>query len=70
VDISVKDGSGQSITTLKPQDFEVYENGQRRDVQAMLTPDDPWNVEFMFDTDAWLFSPITPTVSTRGIVIK
>jgi hypothetical protein len=70
VDISVKDGSGQSITTLKPQDFEVYENGQRRDIQVLLTPDDPWNIEFMFDTDAWLFSPTafsgSPALAASG----
>jgi VWFA-related protein len=35
VDVSVTDGRGRAITGLRPEDFEIYENGQKQQIKHL-----------------------------------
>ena len=36
IDVSVTDKSGKIVTDLKPEDFEIYENGKKQDITNFL----------------------------------
>src|SRR5262245_56613207 len=45
----VTDSAGHPVTTLAREDFEIYEDGVRRDIQSFASVESPYSVLMLFD---------------------
>ena len=50
VNVQVMDvASGHVVTTLKKEDFSIYEDGRPQDIRNFSPTDEPYNILVMFD---------------------
>src|SRR6266700_3686603 len=49
VDVTVRDMGGRIINNLRPDAFELYENGVRQDLRHFLPVSTPYHVLLLFD---------------------
>jgi Ca-activated chloride channel homolog len=49
LEVVVSDSAGHPVTTLKREDFEIYEDGVRRDIQSFASVESPYSVLMLFD---------------------
>jgi VWFA-related protein len=49
LDVAVTDAAGKAVLTLKQDDFEIYEDGQRQQIASFTSVDSPYNVLMLFD---------------------
>jgi Ca-activated chloride channel family protein len=49
LDVQVSDVAGRPVTTMKREDFEIYENGQLQEIASFISVDSPYTVLVLFD---------------------
>ena len=49
LDVQVSDAAGRPVTTLKREDFEIYENGKLQELASFSPVDSPYSVLVLFD---------------------
>ncbi len=49
LDVEVSDAAGRPVTTLAQEDFDIYEDGQRRPIQTFGSADRPYSLILLFD---------------------
>jgi VWFA-related protein len=49
VEASVTDANGTPVLTLKQEDFEILEDGERQEIKSFAAVDTPYNVLLLFD---------------------
>src|SRR6476660_4071206 len=49
VDVTVTDGSGKTVSDLKAEDFQVFENGVPQQIHGFAPISAPYNVLLLFD---------------------
>ena len=60
VDVSILDPTGRPLTNLKQEDFQVFEDGQERELKSFSPIETPYNILALFDCtgstrEAWPF---------------
>ena len=49
LDVSVFSASGAPVTNLRQQDFRIYEDGRRQEIQGFASSDTPYNMLLIVD---------------------
>src|SRR4026207_1560771 len=52
LDVEVTDSVGRPVSTLKQEDFQVYENGMLQTIRSFDSVETPYNILLLFDCSA------------------
>jgi VWFA-related protein len=58
VDVAVFDASGIPLTDLNREDFEIYEDGRRQEIQAFASSASPYNILLVIDQSGSMYSQV------------
>jgi VWFA-related protein len=70
VDALLQDASGRLRTDLQQSDFEIYEDGQRRDIKSFSAVAEPRSILYVFDITGFADERSSAIVKSAGVALE